>query len=423
MSQALKNAALRYHQHPAPGKLGTYATKPLASKEDLTLAYSPGVAYACQAIQEDPKAARLFTSRGHLVGVISNGTAVLGLGDIGPLAAKPVMEGKAVLFKKFADLDAFDIELHEHNPQKLKEHIAALAPTFGGINLEDLKAPDCFLVEEALQDLGIPVFHDDQHGTAVVVVAAIQNGLTLVGKDIRDMKLVVSGAGAAALACLHLLQHYGLQQKNTFVFDSQGLLTKDRLLDSYKEKWCQQTPRTFEESLEEADVFLGLSKGGLLLPGHLSLMAAKPLVLALANPVPEILPEDAKRERPDVIIATGRSDYPNQVNNVLCFPYIFRGALDVGATKINVAMKKACADALTRVLSEPAFSSQDPAKALETLGPDNILPNTFDERLLPTLAPAVAQAAMDTGVASHPLENLDAYQKQLQHIQRENSQM
>ena len=406
MTNTLKRDALAYHAHAPSGKISIHTTKPLSTQEDLSHAYSPGVAYACEAIQQDPIQAYHLTSKSHLVGVISNGTAVLGLGDIGALASKPVMEGKAALFKKFAGLDAFDLELNESDPHKLIEHIAALAPTFGGMNLEDIKAPDCFLVEEALQDLGIPVFHDDQHGTAVVVVAAIKNGLDLTKKHLSSIKLVVSGAGSAALACLKLLETYGLKKNNTFVFDSQGLLTQERNLDVYKEPWAKHEDISFSQALKGADVFLGLSKGDLLTENDLANLAPNPIILALANPEPEVLPSIVNKVRRDAYIGTGRSDFSNQVNNVLCFPYIFRGALDVGATTINLAMKQACVSGLLAL-------TQENDKKLNTPEARALLPNPFDTELLPFIAPRVADAAIQTNVARWPIKDLKKYQQSL----------
>ncbi|MDE2119178.1 MAG: NADP-dependent malic enzyme, partial [Betaproteobacteria bacterium] len=346
---ALRRAALEYHEHPLPGKISVAPTKQLSNQRDLALAYSPGVAAACEEIVADPGNAARYTSRSNLVAVITNGTAVLGLGDIGPLAAKPVMEGKAVLFKKFANIDVFDIEVNEKDPDRLVDIIAALEPTFGGINLEDIKAPECFRVERELRKrMRIPVFHDDQHGTAIIVGAAVLNALTVVGKRIEDVKLVCSGAGAAALACLNLLEHLGLPRANIWVSDIAGVVWQGRteLMDPDKQRYAQATDaRKLGEIIENADIFLGLSAGGVLKPEMVARMAPKPLILALANPTPEILPEEAKAVRDDVVIATGRSDYPNQVNNVLCFPYIFRGALDCGATTITTEMEVAAVHA------------------------------------------------------------------------------
>jgi malate dehydrogenase (oxaloacetate-decarboxylating)(NADP+) len=415
----LREAALDYHRQPPAGKLAILPTKPLNNQRDLSLAYSPGVAAACEAIVADPATAALYTGRGNLVAVISNGTAVLGLGAIGPLAAKPVMEGKAVLFKKFADIDVFDIEINERDPAKLIDVIAALEPTFGGINLEDIKAPECFEVESKLRArLKIPVFHDDQHGTAIIVGAAILNGLRVVGKTLDQVKLVVSGAGAAALACLDMLVSLGLKPENTWVTDIEGVVYKGRkaLMDPRKERYARATDaRTLSDVIAGADVFLGLSAPGVLKRAMVAKMAQQPLIMALANPNPEITPEDAKAERPDAVIATGRSDYPNQVNNVLCFPFIFRGALDVGATTINEAMKIACVHALADLAqAEPsdivvqAYGGQPPA-----FGPENLIPKPFDPRLIIELAPAVAKAAMDSGVATRPITDFKAYRQHL----------
>jgi malate dehydrogenase (oxaloacetate-decarboxylating)(NADP+) len=419
MPEKLRDAALHYHRMPKPGKLAIVATKPLATQRDLALAYSPGVAAACAAIVEDPQEAAKVTARGNLVAVISNGTAVLGLGDIGPLAAKPVMEGKAVLFKKFADLDVFDIEINAHEPDKLIDIIASLEPTFGAINLEDIKAPECFQVEQALRErMRIPVFHDDQHGTAIIVGAAVVNGLRVVNKDIRQVKLVTSGAGAAGLACLNQLVSLGLPRENITVTDKFGVVYKGRKeeMDPWKAVYAQDTQaRTLAEVIEGADIFLGLSIGGILQPDMVRRMGDKPLILALANPNPEILPEQAKAERPDAVIATGRSDYPNQVNNVLCFPFIFRGALDVGATAINEEMKLACVHALADLAM--AESSEVVTKAYGGMptqfGPDYLIPKPFDPRLISQLAPAVAKAAMETGVATRPIMELEGYRDHL----------
>jgi malate dehydrogenase (oxaloacetate-decarboxylating)(NADP+) len=417
--QPLREAALDYHRQSPPGKLAVQATKPLNNQRDLSLAYSPGVAAACEAIAANPADAALYTGRANLVAVISNGTAVLGLGAIGPLAAKPVMEGKAVLFKKFSGIDVFDIEVNERDPDKLVDIIAALEPTFGGINLEDIKAPKCFEIESKLRArLKIPVFHDDQHGTAIIVGAAILNGLTVVGKSLENVKLVVSGAGAAALACLDLLVDLGARLDNIWVTDIEGVVYKGRkvLMDPRKERYARDTKaRKLAEVIDGADVFLGLSAPGVLKPDMVAKMAKQPLILALANPTPEILPEEVKAVRPDAVIATGRSDYPNQVNNVLCFPFIFRGALDVGATTINEAMKVACVRALAHLAqAEPsdivvqAYGGQPPA-----FGPENLIPKPFDPRLIIELAPAVAKAAMDSGVATRPITDFKAYRQRL----------
>jgi malate dehydrogenase (oxaloacetate-decarboxylating)(NADP+) len=420
MAKDLREAALAYHRLPKPGKLEISATKPLANQRDLALAYSPGVAAACDAIVADPAEAYSLTARGNLVGVVTNGTAVLGLGAIGPLAAKPVMEGKAVLFKKFAGIDVFDIELDALDPQRLIDVVAALEPTFGGINLEDIKAPECFEIEAALRErMNIPVFHDDQHGTAIIVGAAIYNGLRLVGKEIGEVKLVTSGAGAAALACLDLLVSLGIRQENIWVTDIAGVVYEGRseLMDRWKARYAQPTDkRKLGEVIEGADVFLGLSAPGVLKPEMVKKMAAQPIIMALANPVPEIMPEDAKEAREDAIIASGRSDYPNQVNNVLCFPYIFRGALDVGATAINEEMKLACLKAIADLAMKE--QSEVVAKAMggeaRSFGPDYIIPSPFDPRLVLEIAPAVARAAMDSGVATRPIEDFEAYRQNLQ---------
>jgi malate dehydrogenase (oxaloacetate-decarboxylating)(NADP+) len=415
ISQDLKSSALFYHRNPRPGKLEIQATKPLGNQRDLALAYTPGVAAVCEAIAADPGEAATLTSRQNLVAVISNGTAVLGLGDIGPLASKPVMEGKAVLFKKFAGIDVFDIEVAEKNVDKLVEVVAALEPTFGGINLEDIKAPECFEVEERLKArMGIPVFHDDQHGTAIIVGAAVTNALELAEKRIEDAKIVTSGAGAAALACLNLLVSLGARRENIFVTDLEGVVYEGRaaLMDPWKSVYAQKTEaRTLAEVIVGADVFLGLSAGGVLKPQFLAKMAERPLILALANPYPEIMPEEAEAARPDAMICTGRSDYPNQVNNVLCFPYIFRGALDVGATTINEAMKLAAVTAIAALAREAPSDVVARAYGGEAhpFGPRSLIPSPFDPRLILRIAPAVAKAAMDSGVATRPLDNLDSY--------------
>ena len=416
----LRAAALHYHEFPVPGKIEIAPTKQLTNQRDLALAYTPGVAAACEEIAKDPANAFRCTARGNLVGVITNGTAVLGLGNIGPLASKPVMEGKAVLFKKFAGIDVFDIEVNETDPEKLVEIIAALEPTFGGINLEDIKAPDCFLVERKLQArMKIPVFHDDQHGTAIVVAAAILNGLKVVGKNVGDVKLVTSGAGAAALACLDLLVDLGIQRKNIWVTDLAGIAYKGRkeLMDPEKEPFCQETElRTLSEAIEGADIFLGLSAGGVLKQDMVKKMADKPLVYALANPTPEILPEEVKAVRPDAVMATGRTDYPNQVNNVLCFPFIFRGALDVGATTITRGMEVAAVKAVAELAQAEQSEVVTSVYGIENLsfGPDYLIPKPFDPRLITAIAPAVAKAAMDDGVAQRPIKDFDAYRNQLQ---------
>lgn len=417
----LRQAALEYHEHPTPGKVQIAATKQLINQHDLALAYSPGVAAPCEEIVKDPTAAFRYTARGNLVAVITNGTAVLGLGDIGPLAAKPVMEGKGVLFKKFAGIDVFDIEVAEKdNLDKLVDVIAALEPTFGGINLEDIKAPDCFYVERKLRErMKIPVFHDDQHGTAIVVGAAIINGLKVVGKKLEDVKLVTSGAGAAALACLGLLVKLGVPRKNIYVTDLAGVVYKGRkeLMDPDKEQFAQETPaRTLTEVIDNADVFLGLSAGGVLKPEMVKKMAANPLILALANPNPEINPDEAKAARADCIIATGRTDYPNQVNNVLCFPYIFRGALDSGATTITMEMEIAAVHAIAELAQAEQSEVVAAAYAGQQLsfGPEYLIPKPFDPRLMIKIAPAVAKAAADSGVALRPIQDMDAYREKLQ---------
>ncbi len=415
ISQDLKAGALFYHRHPRPGKLEIKPTKPLGNQRDLALAYSPGVAAACEAIVADPNEADNLTVRQNLVAVVSNGTAVLGLGNIGPLASKPVMEGKAVLFKKFAGIDVFDIEVAENDVDRLVNVVAALEPTFGGINLEDIKAPECFEVEERLKlRMNIPVFHDDQHGTAIIVAAAVTNALLLGGKRIDKVKIVTSGAGAAALACLNLLVSLGAKRENIWVTDIEGVAYKGReaLMDRWKAIYAQDTPkRTLSDVIEGADIFLGLSAGNVLKPEHLKKMGVKPLILALANPYPEILPEEAREARPDAIICTGRSDYPNQVNNVLCFPYIFRGALDVGASTINEAMKAAAVKAIAELARETPSDVVARAYGGETrnFGPDSLIPNPFDPRLILRIAPAVARAAIESGVARKPIDDFDAY--------------
>ena len=420
MAQDLREAALAYHREPRPGKLEISATKPLGTQRDLALAYSPGVAAACEAIAEDAATASSYTARGNLVAVVTNGTAVLGLGAIGPLASKPVMEGKAVLFKKFAGIDVFDIELDALDPERFVDVVAALEPTFGGINLEDIKAPECFEIEAALRErMNIPVFHDDQHGTAIIVGAAIYNGLRLVGKAIEEVKLVTSGAGAAALACLDLLVSLGVKRENIWVTDILGVVYEGRTeqMDRWKARYAQATDaRSLGEVIDDADVFMGLSAPGVLKPGMVKRMADKPIIMALANPTPEIMPEEAKEARPDAIIATGRSDYPNQVNNVLCFPYIFRGALDVGATTINEEMKLACVKAIADLATKEP--SEVVAKAMggegRSFGPDYVIPSPFDPRLILEIAPAVARAAMDSGVATRPITDYPAYCQNLE---------
>ena len=416
----LRQAALEYHEFPKPGKIAIAATKQMVNQHDLALAYSPGVAAPCEEIVKDPAAAFRYTSRGNLVGVISNGTAVLGLGDIGALASKPVMEGKAVLFKKFAGVDVFDIEINEKDPAKLVEVIAALEPTFGAINLEDIKAPECFYVERELRKrLNIPVFHDDQHGTAITVAAAMLNALKVVNKDIGEVRLVASGAGAAALACLNLLLKVGLKRENVFVTDLAGVVYEGRteLMDEDKIQFAQKTDlRTLGEVIEGADVFLGLSAGGVLKPAMVAKMAARPVIFALANPNPEITPEDAHAVRGDVVMATGRTDYPNQVNNVLCFPYIFRGALDCGATTITLEMEIAAVHAIAELAQAEQSEVVAAAYVGEPLafGPEYLIPKPFDPRLMIKIAPAVAQAAADSGVAQRPIADMDAYRDHLQ---------
>ncbi len=416
----LRRAALEYHEFPVPGKIAVTPTKQLINQRDLALAYSPGVAAACEEIAADPKAAFRYTARGNLVAVITNGTAVLGLGNIGPLAAKPVMEGKGVLFKKFAGIDVFDIEVNEHDLDKLVDCIAALEPTFGGINLEDIKAPDCFYVERKLRErMKIPVFHDDQHGTAIVVGAAVLNGLKVAGKDIRKVKLVTSGAGAAALACIGLLVKLGLPRENIWVTDLAGLVYEGRteLMDPDKAVFAQRSSqRTLAEAIAGADIFLGLSAGGVVKPEMVASMAARPVILALANPTPEIMPEEVQAVRSDALMATGRTDYPNQVNNVLCFPYIFRGALDSGATTITDEMEIAAVHAIAELAQ--AEQSEVVAAAYAgaelSFGPEYLIPKPFDPRLMTKIAPAVAQAAADSGVATRPLPDMAAYRERLQ---------
>jgi malate dehydrogenase (oxaloacetate-decarboxylating)(NADP+) len=412
-------AALEYHRHPTPGKISVVPTKALINQRDLALAYSPGVAAACEAIAADPAEAAELTSRANLVGVVTNGTAVLGLGNIGPLAAKPVMEGKGCLFKKFAGIDVFDIELAEHDPDKLVDIIAALEPTLGGVNLEDIKAPECFYIERKLRErMKIPVFHDDQHGTAIISAAALLNGLQVVGKEIGRIKVVCSGAGAAAIACLDLMVRLGVQRENVHVCDSRGVIFvgREQDLEPNKARYAQATDaRRLADVIVGADVFLGCSTAGVLTADMVRTMAPAPLILALANPVPEILPHVAKAARPDCVVATGRSDFPNQVNNVLCFPFLFRGALDVGATRITDEMKLACVYAIADLArAEPsdllanAYGSADLA-----FGPDNIIPKPFDPRLIIKIAPAVARAAMESGVATRPIADFDAYVREL----------
>lgn len=417
MVDKFKETSLRYHTEPTPGKMAIIPTTPLANQRDLARAYSPGVAYACEAIVDDPAAVADMTIRGNLVGVVTNGSAVLGLGDIGPLASKPVMEGKAVLFKKFAGINVFDIEIDQKDPEKLIETIAALEPTFGAINLEDIKAPECFVVEKALKErMNIPVFHDDQHGTAIVAGAAVFNGLRIVEKEFKDIKLVATGGGAASLACLDLLVTLGLKKENITLIDLDGVVYDGREANEYKKRYSRDTKdRNLGDAIKGADVFLGLSAPGVLKPEMVKKMADKPFILALANPTPEISPEEAKKARPDAIIATGRSDYPNQVNNVLCFPFLFRGALDVGATEINDEMKKACVWAIADLAYRESSDEVADAYRGEELkfGPEYIIPKPFDPRLILEVAPAVAQAAMDSGVATRPIEDMNAYKEKI----------
>lgn len=417
--QALRDAALEYHRSPNRGKIAVLPTKPLSNQRDLSLAYSPGVAYACLAIEENPALAADYTSRGNLVGVVTNGTAVLGLGDIGPLAGKPVMEGKGCLFRKFAGIDVFDIELAEKDPDKLVEIIAALEPTLGGINLEDIKAPECFYIERKLKErLKIPVFHDDQHGTAIISAAALLNGLELTGKRIDEVKLAVSGAGAAAIACVDLMVQLGVRREHVYMCDSKGVLHHERedRLDESKRRYVQRTSaRTLADVVKDADVFLGCSTAGVLTAEMVKAMAPRPLILALANPEPEIRPEVAKAARPDCIVATGRSDYPNQVNNVLCFPYIFRGALDSGATCITEEMKVACVREIAELAKAEVSNEVAAAYPGEEMrfGPEYLIPKPFDSRLILRIAPAVAKAAADSGVATRPIADLEAYRESL----------
>ena len=421
MDEQLRQSALEYHQYPTPGKIQVAPTKPLTTQRDLALAYSPGVAAACDAIVEDPNNAYKYTSRGNLVAVISNGTAVLGLGNIGPLAGKPVMEGKGVLFKKFAGIDVFDLEVNENDPDKLVDIICALEPTFGGVNLEDIKAPECFYIEQKCRErMGIPVFHDDQHGTAIVSAAAVLNSLRLVNKDISQVRVVASGAGAAAIACLELLVALGVTRANITVCDSKGVIYqgRDDKMDDSKKRFAipDNGQRKLADAMVGADIFMGLSGPKLVTQEMVKSMAAHPLILAMANPEPEILPHLVKEVRPDAIIGTGRSDYPNQVNNVLCFPFIFRGALDVGATTINEEMKLAC----VRALADLAMAEQNEVVASAyggdqdlSFGPEYVIPKPFDPRLIVKIAPAVAKAAMDSGVATRPIADMDAYIEQL----------
>ncbi|MBI4742419.1 MAG: NADP-dependent malic enzyme [Betaproteobacteria bacterium] len=415
----LRNAALYYHRHPKPGKISVQPTKQLTNQYDLSMAYSPGVAAACEEIVANPAEAGTLTARANLVGVITNGTAVLGLGAIGPLAAKPVMEGKGVLFKKFANIDVFDLEIEQRDPDLLIEIIASLEPTFGGINLEDIKAPECFYIEKKLRErMKIPVFHDDQHGTAIVVGAAILNGLYLQGKDLKQVKLVTSGAGAAALACLDLLVMLGIPVENIWVTDIKGLVYEGRVeeMDEIKARYAKRTDaRTLGEAIGGADVFLGLSAGGVLKKEMVAKMAPSPMIMALANPSPEILPEDVKAVRGDAIIATGRSDYPNQVNNVLCFPFIFRGALDVGATTITEQMKLASVKAIAELarVEQSEVAARAYGEKATSFGPEYLIPNPFDPRLIARIAPAVAEAAMASGVATRPIADIEAYRDSL----------
>ncbi|HLT91089.1 MAG TPA: NADP-dependent malic enzyme [Woeseiaceae bacterium] len=419
MADVPEQDALRYHGEPTAGKVAVTPTKPLANQRDLALAYSPGVAWPCLKIRDDPRAAAKYTSRANLVGVISNGTAVLGLGSIGPLAAKPVMEGKAVLFRKFAGIDVFDLEIDERDPERLIDIIASLEPTFGGINLEDIGAPECFVIEEALRRrMRIPVFHDDQHGTAIVASAAIRNGLRLAGKSLSEVSLVSTGGGAAGLACLDLLVSQGLPRDQITLVDLDGVVHSGRRngMNPYKARYARDTSlRTLDEAIEGADVFLGLSAGGVLTGDMVARMAPRPLILALANPTPEILPEEALAARADAIIATGRSDYPNQVNNVLCFPFLFRGALDVGATTINREMQLACVDAIADLALREATDEVETAYQGQALsfGPDYLIPKPFDPRLIVEVSSAVAEAAMRSGVAERPIEDMEAYRRQL----------
>ncbi len=419
MVDSMEHEALIYHREPVAGKLSIQPTKPLSNQHDLALAYSPGVAFACTAIEKDNKHAADYTARGNLVGVVSNGTAVLGLGAIGPLAGKPVMEGKAVLFKKFANIDVFDIEIDETNTEKLIDIIASLEPTFGGINLEDIKAPECFVVERRLRErMSIPVFHDDQHGTAIVSAAAIYNGLKIVDKALEDVKLVVSGAGAASIACVDLLVGMGLNKDNVIMCDSKGVIYHGRQegMNEWKEKYAVQTnARTLDDAMVDSDIFMGLSGPGVLSSEAVKTMADNPLVLAMSNPIPEIMPELAREARPDAILATGRSDYPNQVNNVLCFPFIFRGALDCGATTINDEMKQACVRAIAELATKEPTEEVTKAYAGQTLkfGRDYLIPKPFDPRLIEEVPVAVVKAAMESGVATRPIEDMGSYRRKL----------
>ena len=419
MEDSFRESSIRYHTDPTPGKLAIKLTKPLSNERDLSRAYSPGVAHACELIADDPNQAANVTARGNLVAVVTNGTAVLGLGNIGPLAGKPVMEGKAALFKKFANIDVFDIEIAETDVDKLVDTIASLEPTFGGINLEDIKAPECFLIEQQLRErMNIPVFHDDQHGTAIVAAAAVYNGLRIVGKSMEDVKLVVSGSGAASIACVDLLVSMGLDKEKVTLTDRSGVVYQGRTqgMNPWKQKYARATElRSLDEAMDGADIFMGLSGPGVLKPESVKKMARQPLILAMANPVPEIMPEEALAARPDAILATGRSDYPNQVNNVLCFPFIFRGALDCGATTINDAMKAACVRAIADLAEREVPKEVAEAYTGETLqfGPDYLIPKPFDPRLIEDVPPAVVQAAAESGVASRPVEDLEAYRRKL----------
>ncbi|MAI41960.1 MAG: NADP-dependent malic enzyme [Gammaproteobacteria bacterium] len=419
MADSMEQEALIYHREPVAGKLAIQPTKPLSNQHDLALAYSPGVAFACTAIEKDNKTAADYTARGNLVGVVSNGTAVLGLGAIGPLAGKPVMEGKAVLFKKFANIDVFDIEIDETDTEKLIDIIASLEPTFGGINLEDIKAPECFIVEQRLRErMSIPVFHDDQHGTAIVSAAAVYNGLKIVGKALENVKLVVSGAGAASIACVDLLVSMGLNKDNVIMCDSKGVIYEGRQegMNEWKKKYAVQTnARSLDDAMMDSDIFMGLSGPGVLSAEAVETMAHNPLVLAMSNPVPEIMPEVARQARPDAILATGRSDYPNQVNNVLCFPFIFRGALDCGATTINDEMKQACVKAIAELATKEPTEEVTKAYAGQTLkfGRDYLIPKPFDPRLIEEIPVAVVKAAMKSGVATRPIEDMGSYRRKL----------
>ncbi|MGB0904076.1 MAG: malic enzyme-like NAD(P)-binding protein, partial [Mangrovicoccus sp.] len=417
--EGFREASLDYHEFPKPGKLEIRATKPLANGRDLSRAYSPGVAEACLEIKADPSTASRYTARGNLVAVVSNGTAVLGLGNIGGLASKPVMEGKAVLFKKFANIDCFDIEVNESDPEKLADIVCALEPTFGAINLEDIKAPDCFIVEQKCREkMGIPVFHDDQHGTAIVVGAAATNALHLAGKSFDQIKVVSTGGGAAGIACLNMLLKLGVKRENVWLCDIKGLVYKGRNEDMtpQKDEYAQDSDlRSLDDVIEGADLFLGLSGPGVLKPEMVAKMASRPIIFALANPTPEIMPDEARKVAPDAILATGRSDFANQVNNVLCFPFIFRGALDVGATEINDEMQLACIDGIAKLARQTTSAEAAAAYQGEqlTFGPDYLIPKPFDPRLISVVASAVAKAAMDTGVAKRPLLSLDAYRQKL----------